>query len=78
MALCKLLILQTRLDLLILQMWQKAVGLLTKCGTSETIETRPNGKRLKTWSHAPGLNRRPADYETSAATFLGLAGDVSH
>jgi len=25
----------------------------------------PAGKLLKEWSHPPGLNRRPADYELS-------------
>jgi hypothetical protein len=35
-----------------------------KNGTDETNEKRIGCKLLKTWSHPPGLNRRPADYET--------------
>jgi hypothetical protein len=33
-------------------------------------------KLLKDWSHPPGLNRRPADYESWGAQCSGLTGDA--
>ena len=64
--LCKLLILRARVDLLIFRDAAKSLFLLTKMQTNETSETRPSRKALKTWSHPPGSNRRPADYESAA------------
>jgi hypothetical protein len=32
----------------------------------------------KFWSHPPGSNRRPADYESSGAGLLGAYSDVTH
>jgi hypothetical protein len=28
---------------------------------------------MKTWSHPPGLNRRPADYELVVSGYLGIS-----
>jgi len=58
---CKLLILLARADLLILEISQKWAVCGQKCGTDKTKETKTSCKVLKTWTHPPGLNRRPTD-----------------
>src|ERR1022692_1861666 len=40
--------------------------LAARPGQGNKLATRSGCKLLKGWSHPPGLNRRPADYESAA------------